>query len=157
MLFYGTYEGIFAGVGLGLFIVYMVIFTYLIPIRIYANLIKFFFNMEGEVAGDADDESQTDSENSSGDRKDIIELTGFRIYVAWIIATLLQQITMIFIVGCIGTIEYYCSGDLCPDRPKDCFVTSESLRSFSPIDQFVCNPGEIVKTPNSTSFHLVTF
>jgi len=64
---------------------------------------------------------------------------------------------MIFIIGCILTIEYYHSSDYCLDRPKTCFVMSKSFPSFSPIDQFVCNAGEIVKTPNSASILTIFF
>lgn len=155
MLSYGKYVGILFGVNLGLFIIYMVIFTFLIPTRIYANFIKGFFYMKAKVTDNDDDESQTSIENSSGDRKDIIESAGFRVYLASIISILLSQITTIFIVGCVVTVEYYYSGDSCPDRPKDCFIMSKSFIAFSPIDQFVCSPGEIVKTLNSTSFHAV--
>ena len=58
---------------------------------------------------------------------------------------------MVFLVSCVVTIEYYYPGDSCPGRPKDCFIFSDSFISVSPIDQFVCNPDDTIKTPNSTS------
>lgn len=153
MLSYGAYTGIIYGVFLSLFIIYILIFTFLIPIRDYVNFLKHLFNIEINVI--ADGSSKSYIINIYGENIDIKKSIGFRFHLSTIVGLLLTFITMTFFVGCIVTMEYYYSGDPCPNRSKDCFVFGGSYKEFSPIDQFVCNLGEIIKIPNSTSYRYV--
>jgi predicted RND superfamily exporter protein len=56
MLSYETYVELAIVVSIGLFIIYMFIFTFLVPVRKYADCLRGFFNMKVEVTND-DDES----------------------------------------------------------------------------------------------------
>lgn len=154
MQLHRIYEGTLNGIGLGLLITYMLIFIFLIPLWKYAKFIKAFFNIKVEAIDD-DEESRIYTLNNYGKIKITTTWKYFRIYPAFIVSFLLAATTMIFITGCVMAVQYYRSGDLCPDHHRDCITMPKSFIAFSPVDQFVCNPGETIKQSNATSSRLV--
>ena len=143
MLSYGAYVAIFTGVSRGVSIIYILIFIFL----------RAVFNIEMKQTNDEQPARYT--VNMHGQEIDIKDSRLVRFCLAAHIGTLFSLITMIFFVGCVVSAEYYYSGDSCPNRAKDCFAFSKSITQYSPVDQFVCNPGESIKTPNSTSYRFV--
>ncbi len=134
----------------------MLIFTLLIPLRDYAICLKSLFGMEINMTDDGS--SQEYTVNAYGNAIDIKGSKRFRFHLSIITSTLFTFLTMVFFVGCVMTMEYYYSGDPRPNRSNDCFVFSNSYTTYLPFDQFVCNPGETIKTLNSTSYrHIICF
>jgi hypothetical protein len=153
MLSYGVYSSIFLCTTFGSLSLYMFIFIFVIPLWDYVIYLKALFDML--VKATDNDRSATCTVSMYDNQINITKLKKIRIYVAYIVSVILTMNTFVFFVGCIVTIQYYYSGDSCPDRVKDCFAFSNSMTDFLPVDRFVCNPGEIVRTSNSTSYHFV--
>jgi hypothetical protein len=154
MLSYGQYAGMVYGTFFGLMIIYVLLFTFFVPIRDYATLLKSLFLMEINITTHGS--SKKYIMNIYGENIDLRKSRGFRFHLSAIVGVLFTFITMTFFFGCIVTMEYYYSGDSCPSRSKDCFVFASSFTEVAPVDQFICNPGETIQTLNLTSYRYVT-
>ena len=150
---YEHYAAIIYGIFFGLIVIYLILFTFFIPIRDFALLLKSLFRMEIDTTIHGSSRKYT--MNLYGESIDLKKSRCFRFHLSAIVGVLLAFITMTFVFGCVVTMEYFYSGDLCPSRPKDCFVFSNSFSQAAPIDQFICNPGETIQVSNSTSYRYV--
>lgn len=65
-------------------------------------------------------------------------------------------VIILFINGCVVSTEYLTPGDLCPDKPYDCFVFPTKTSTF-PSHSFVCNPKEEVLSSNFSVHSIVCY
>lgn len=80
-----------------------------------------------------------------------IEKFSDRLIMVLALVSIFLIVDAIFINGCVLSIDSLTVGQVCPDKPKDCFIY-DSLVSMSPSQSFVCTPGEPVIPINSSAY-----
>jgi hypothetical protein len=65
-------------------------------------------------------------------------------------------VNILFIDGCVISIDYLTPGQTCTDKPKDCFIF-ESRWSTMSSQSFVCDSGEVGIPANSSVFCAVCY
>jgi hypothetical protein len=150
MLLYGTYIGILLPLYMVIPLVFLVTLAIISKKRL-TEIIKIVLAIEKDPQANPDtisiDFHGTKMKmKESADRSKLIT-TLFLIFAI---------VHILFINGCVISIEYLTPGQKCPDKPKDCFIF-ESRTSITPNQSFVCDPGEVAIPVNSSVFCAVCY
>jgi hypothetical protein len=150
MLSYGTYIGILLPLYMVIPLVFLVTLA-LIPVKRLTEIIKMVLAIEKDPQANPD----TISIDFHGTKMDLKE-SADRCKLIITLFLIFCIVNILFIDGCVISIDYLTPGQTCSDKPKDCFIF-ESRTSTISSQPFICDSGEVGIPVNSSVFCAVCF